>query len=135
MNSKTLACVVSAPKEKVFRYLSNIENLPKWATEFCHELKVVDGKYKVLTCPAAGNMEVFFRIQADEKTGVIDMLAGPTEDQMAVFPTRVVELPGGSSAFIFTMFQPPGLPDEQFQAQYESLKKEFENLEREFGQK
>jgi hypothetical protein len=52
---------------------------------------------------------------------------------MAVFPTRVVGLPDGSSAYSFTMFQGPDMPDELFESQHESLVREFGNLEREFG--
>ena len=59
------------------------------------------------------------------------MFAGPTEDEMALFPTRVVGLPDGTSAFTFTMFQPEGLPDEVFEQQYESLRRELGNVERE----
>ncbi len=130
MKSRTLAMALPVPKDRVFQYLSHIENLPRWATEFCRELKVVDGKHKVFTCPAAGSQELFFQIRADEKTGVIDMLAGPTEKEMAVFPTRVVELPGGFTAYLFTMFQAPGVTDVQFETQYRNLTKEFENIKR-----
>jgi Rad3-related DNA helicase len=113
----------------VFAYLSDVENLPRWATEFARELKVVDGRHKVVN----GLGELFFEIRADESTGVIDMLAGPTLDQLAVFPSRVVELPGGQAAYTFTMFQGAGQPDEQFEAQHESLVREFENIERELS--
>jgi hypothetical protein len=116
-------------KEKVFGYLSDIHNLPRWATEFCQELKLVSGKYKVVTCPAVGGHEVFFRIQTHRPTGVIDMLAGPTEDNLALFPVRVVKLADESSAVLFTLFQDPGTSDEQFDRQVESLRKEFEILE------
>jgi hypothetical protein len=61
------------------------------------------------------------------------MLAGPSEDTLALFPTRVVGLPDGGSAFTFLMFQAPGQPDDQFEGQYASLQREFENLERLFG--
>lgn len=132
MNSRTVSLLIPAKKHQVFSYLSNIDNLPKWATEFCQELKKVDGKHKVVTCGPSRD-EFFFRIQADEKTGVIDMFAGPTEDQMGVFPTRVIDLPGGSSAYVFTMFQAPGMSDDEFNSQYENLKKEMNNIKREFS--
>jgi hypothetical protein len=125
--------MLSAPKEKVFSYLSRIENLPRWATEFCHQLKVVHGKHKVITCPAMGGVELFIQIRADQKTGVIDYLAGSTQDQMTAWPARVVELSDGSCAFLFTMFQGPGVTDEQFQGQHESLLREFDNIKREFS--
>jgi hypothetical protein len=128
MNAHTVTAVLDAPQTAVFDYLSKIDNLPKWATEFARELKYDDGKAKVVN----GLGEFYFTIAADEETGVIDMHAGPTEDELALFPTRVVPLPDGRSAFTFTMFQAPGMPDDLFESQYQSLLREFENLHREF---
>ena len=129
MKTQTVTAVLPAPRERVFAYLAEIENLPGWATEFARELKVVDGRHKVVN----GLGEFFFEIHADERTGVIDMLAGPTEDGLALFPTRVVPLGPEASAFMFTMFQGPGQSDELFESQYASLQREFENIERRFA--
>jgi hypothetical protein len=129
MNSKTVSLMLHAPKENVFSYLENIENLPKWATVFCKELKKEGGKYKVVTSMG----ELFFEIESDKKTGVIDMYAGPNERQMGIFPARVLDMPGGASMILFTMFQTPGMTDEQFNAQYKSLLQEFEHLKKEFA--
>ncbi|MFY9299963.1 MAG: hypothetical protein WAO91_02065 [Candidatus Nitrosotenuis sp.] len=130
MNSKTATLILHAPKSAVFSYLSNIENLPEWATIFCKELKKTNGKYKVVT-PASG--ELFFEIHADENTGVIDMYAGSNERQMGIFPVRVIDLPNGACVVLFTMFQTPGMSDEQFLAQHQSLLEEFENIKRVFS--
>jgi hypothetical protein len=129
MRSETVTTVLPAPKGEVFGYLAEVENLPRWATEFARELKVENGRHKVVN----GLGEFFVAIEADEATGVIDMRAGPTESEMALFPTRVVELPDGRSAFTFTMFQGPGSSDELFESQQASLAREFENIERQFG--
>jgi hypothetical protein len=124
MRSETVTAVLAAPRKEVFAYLAEIENLPKWATEFARELKRENGDYKVVN-----NLgEFYFEIRADEGTGVIDMLAGPTKEELALFPTRAVELPGGRTAYTFTMFQGPAMPAELFESQYESLKREFENI-------
>ena len=128
MNTRTVTTVLDAPKGTVFDYLSRIENLPEWASEFARELKYEQGKAKVVN----GLGEFYFSIDADEETGVIDMYAGPTEEELGVFPTRVVSLPGGRSAYSFTMFQAPGMPDELFESQYQSLLREFENIRRAF---
>lgn len=128
MRSETVTAVLQAPAEEVFAYVSDIENLPEWATEFARELKHEGGRHTVVN-----NLgEFVFEIRADQRTGVVDMLAGPTVDELAVFPTRVVALPGGSAAFSFTMFQGPGMPDELFEAQHASLQREFENIRRRF---
>ena len=129
MTSRTAIVALPVSRAEAFAYLADVENLPGWATEFARELKVVDGKHKVVN----GLGEFFFEIRAHEETGVIDMYAGPTEDALALFPTRVVALGERQSAFVFTMFQQPGQPDEQFEGQYESLQRELAIVARRFG--
>jgi hypothetical protein len=129
MINRTVTAVLDAPKDVVFNYLSQVDNLPVWATDFARELKYEDGNAKVVN----GLGEFFFRIEADADTGVIDMYAGPTEDELALFPTRVVPLAEDRSAYSFTMFKAPGMPDELFESQYESLRREFDNIRRRFA--
>ena len=129
MNSRTVTTVVPAPKDEVFAYMADIENLPDWATEFARELKRDEDGYIVVN-----NLgELRFDVRSDAETGVIDMYAGPTLEEMAVFPTRAVGLPDGSTAYSFTMFQGPGMEDELFESQYESLRREFANIEAHFA--
>jgi hypothetical protein len=129
MRSETVTTIIPAPQTAVFDYMSDIENLPAWATEFARELKRDGEDYKVVN----GLGEFYFRITGDPQTGVIDMFAGPTKDQMAIFPTRAVALPDGSTAYSFTMFQGPDMPDQLFESQHESLKREFMNIEAAFA--
>jgi hypothetical protein len=126
MRNATVTAVLPAPQPAVFAYLSDIEHLPEWATEFARELRREGDDYKVVN----GLGEFYFEIDADPNSGVIDMFAGPTKDTMSVFPTRAVALPDGRTAYSFTMFQAPGMPDDLFEAQYASLRREFENIER-----
>jgi hypothetical protein len=129
MINRTVTAVLDAPKDVVFDYLSRLDNLPGWATDFAQDLKYVDGKAKVVN----GLGEFYFAIDADPQTGVIDMYAGPTEDELALFPTRVVPLGANKSAYSFTMFKAPGMPDELFESQYASLRREFDNIRRRFA--
>jgi hypothetical protein len=126
VKSATVTTVLDAPQPAVFAYLAEIEHLPEWATEFARELRREGEDYKVVN----GLGEFYFTIDADAATGVIDMYAGPTKDAMAVFPTRAVALPDGRTAYSFTMFQGPDMPDELFDAQHRSLRREFANIER-----
>lgn len=129
MRHHTVTATFSASTGELFDYLADVRNLPEWATEFAREVKLVEGRHKVVN----GLGEFFFEIRADRESGVVDMLTGPREDTLQLFPARVVPVTGGGSAFTFTMFQAPGQPDEQFEGQYESLKREFENLAGRFG--
>jgi hypothetical protein len=129
MKSRTVTTVLNAPRSEVFAYMASIENLPEWATEFARELRRDADGYTVIN-----NLGEFrFEIEADEETGVIDMLSGPSAEEMAIFPTRAVSLPDGRTAYTFTMFQAPGMPDELFESQYESLRREFANIEARFS--
>jgi hypothetical protein len=125
MRSATVTTVLDAPRRSVFDYMADIENLPDWAREFARELKRDGDGYSVVN----GLGEFRFRIRADDRTGVIDMFAGPDEDHMALFPSRVVALPDGRTAYSFTMFQAPDMPSELFDAQLASLEREFMNIE------
>jgi hypothetical protein len=129
MRSETVTTILSVPQQRVFEYLSDIKKLPEWATEFARELKRDGADYKVVN----GLGEFYFEITADPETGVIDMFAGPTKQQMAIFPSRAVPLPDGRTAFSFTMFQAPEMPDELFESQHESLRREFSNIEAAFA--
>jgi hypothetical protein len=126
MRSATVTTVLEASPRMVFDYLADISNLPAWATEFARELRREGEDYKVVN----GLGEFYFAIEAEPASGVIDMFAGPTRDAMAMFPTRAVALPDGRTAYTFTMFQAPDMPDELFEAQHASLRREFANLER-----
>jgi polyketide cyclase/dehydrase/lipid transport protein len=129
VRSETVTAVLHAPADEVFDFLADVENLPEWATEFARRLVRDGDDYKVVN----GLGEFFFDVRADASTGVIDMFAGPAKDAMALFPTRVVALPDGTSAFTFTMFQAPGMPDELFESQHASLQRELAGVERRFS--
>ncbi|HEY7258172.1 MAG TPA: hypothetical protein VH459_03845 [Gaiellales bacterium] len=129
MTSRTVTAVLDAPSEQVFAFLSEVANLPTWATDFARELRYEGDRAKVVN----GLGEFYFAIDADPGTGVIDMYAGQTEHAMTVFPSRVVALGPDRSAYTFTMFQAPGMDDALFDAQYRSLQNEFENIRARFG--
>jgi hypothetical protein len=129
VRSETVTAIVEAPTEVVFDYLADIENMPAWADEFARELR-----YEGETAKVVNNLgELYFRIDADPSTGVIDMYAGPREDAMALFPTRVVALGGWLSAYTFTMFQAPDMSEELFESQHRSLQRELDNVRRHFA--
>jgi hypothetical protein len=125
MRSATVTTVLDAPQQAVFDFVADIENLPVWATEFARELKHDADGYSVVN----GLGEFRFQIRADRDTGVVDMFAGPDLEQMALFPTRVVALPDGRTAYSFTMFQGREMSGELFEAQHASLRREFTNIE------
>ena len=129
LNSITETCIVPVPKDKVFRFLSNIENLPKWSTQFVKKLIVVSGKYKAIT-PIG---EVFLKLETDEKAGLIDIYAGPTEMQMTPAYLRVISFSKNSTAVMFTFFQYDDTDDNTWKIFCDWIKIEVGNIKKCFS--
>ena len=81
MKNRTITIIVPTSSELVFSFLSNIENLPLWATEFCQSVRRDGTNWKVQTPQG----EMFFDIHADKQTGVLDMMAGSGPDDLGRF--------------------------------------------------
>jgi len=129
MNIRTIAITVSAPRDTVFNFLADIENLPKWATEFCERIELRRGRWWALTAQG----ELIIDCETSVGTGVIDLRAGPSPDQLSLFPIRVLPLGLRQALVSFTFLQPAGLPDELYEKQYQSLLVEMQGLIRRFG--
>ena len=129
MNSITETCVVSASKNKVFAFLSNVENLPKWSTKFVKKIISADGKYKAVT-PIG---EVFIRLDTNEEAGLIDIYAGPTEDKMTPAYLRIISLQDDSTAIMFTFFQYASTSNTMWKIFCQWIKIEVQNIQKHFS--
>lgn len=129
MNITSSSLLVSAAQADVFNFLSDMNNMPEWATEFCQSIEHTEDGWIVQTAHGA----LYSEVQADSETGVIDMRAGSTKEQMGLFPIRVMSVPGGLTLVTFTFMQAPDLEDEVFAIQYQSLQIELEGLADRFG--
>jgi hypothetical protein len=124
MRSKTHSVTLQAPADKMYAFLSNPANLPKWAVAFCKAIRR-DGDQWLAETPM-GTLSI--RYVTDKRFGIIDIwsASGPGTDDVA--HSRIVPN-GEGSEYIFTFFQAPGLPDDVFEAQEEGLKEEFVALQ------
>jgi hypothetical protein len=129
LNSITETCVVNASKNKVFEFLSNIENLPKWSTKFVKKIILTDGKYKAVT-PIG---EVFIRLDTNEKAGLIDIYAGQTEDKMTPAYLRIISLQDNSTAIMFTFFQYASTSNTMWKIFCQWIKIEVQNIQKHFS--
>ena len=129
MNSITETCVVSVPKNEVFQFLSNIENLPKWSTKFVQKLITCDGKHKAVT-PIG---EVFLRFEVNKEAGLVDIYAGPTEQQMRPAYLRIIPFSGKSTGVMFTFFQWPDTDDQMWKMFCNWIKIEVANIKMHFS--
>jgi hypothetical protein len=55
MRHHTVTATLATPPDELFAYLADIEKLPEWATEFARELRLVDGRHKVINGSASSS--------------------------------------------------------------------------------
>ena len=109
MKIRTLSVTVPASRDTVYNFLADIENLPKWATEFCERIELRHNGWWAYTSQG----EMMVESEADDHTGVIDLRVGPSVDALVMFPLRVFPLTTKRTLVSFTFIQPAELPDEQ----------------------
>ncbi len=129
MTSHATTAHYKATPEALFEFVSNIENLPKWATGFCKKIWKDGDDYKVET-PMG---EMFQRFEINQDLGIVDMYGGPTKDMMWCWPTRVTSDNMGGSVFSFTCIQMPDQADAEFEGQAITLVEELENIRKHIG--
>lgn len=129
MESITKTCVVSVQKDEVFRFLADIENLPEWATQFVKDLFVVGGKYKAKT-PLG---EVFIRFETVPEAGLINIYAGPTEQDMNPAYLRVIPFARNSTGVMFTFFKWQNTGDKEWEDFREWIEIEVGNIKSRFS--
>jgi hypothetical protein len=109
LRSKTLSVSIACPPRRVYEFVSNPENLPRWATAFCRSVRKSEGEWIVET--PDGPMRIGFVER--NKYGVLDHAVTVQPGIEIVNPMRVV--PNGSgSEIMFTLFQLPKMSNEKF---------------------
>ena len=109
LRAKTLSVSIECPPGRVYGFVSNPGNLPKWATAFCRSVRKSKGEWIVET--PDGRVRIKF--VAKNEFGVLDHYVSPAPGLEIVNPMRVV--PNGSgSEIVFTLFQWPNMSEEKF---------------------
>ena len=129
MQARTLDVVLSADRDAVFRLLADVEALPRWAAAFCERVDLVDGGWLALT----GAGEVFCEIEADDRTGVIDLRLAMGGEPPGLMPLRVLALPGGGTLVTLTLLRSPVQSAEQFHRLRRALQQDLQALGRRVG--
>ncbi len=127
MNLFCHAIATPVPPATLLGYLSDLNNLPEWATDFCQKLTVTDHGFRVLT--PMGDMAI--RADACTETGTLDLVTTLDGEDDTLY-TRVTPLPNGGSAWSVTFHQCPVSDDEMFAGQCQSLQNEMAGVARLF---
>ena len=129
MTIRTLAVTVSAPREAVFNFLADIENLPKWSAGYCERISLLRGRWWALT--ADGDQVVDMETSAG--TGVIDLRSGPLPERLTLTPIRVLALSPRRSLISLTVIEAPDQTATAYERRFEIWTAATKGLLRRFG--
>jgi len=125
LQSRTLSISIGCRPDKVYVFVSNPENLPRWAAGLCKSIRKSGAGWIVET--TQGPMNV--RFVKNNDLGVLDHYVTPAPGVEVYVPIRV--LPNGSgSEVLFTLFKLPGMSDEKFAEDAGLVARDLETLKR-----
>lgn len=123
MNSDTQSILINTSPEKLFDFLTNPENMARWASSLCQSVSKEGDQW--LLQSKMGQLKL--NIVSHPELGVIDYHISPPLPMKITAYTRII--PNGQGCeFLFTQFQIPFLPATIFEKQKASLKKELVTL-------
>jgi hypothetical protein len=107
----------------VYGFVSNPENLPKWAAGLCRSVRKSNGGWIVET----PNGSMRFRFAGSKEFGVLDHAVSPAPGPEILVPMRVVAN-GSGSEVLFTLFQLPEMSEEQFAEDVRLVERDLRTL-------
>jgi hypothetical protein len=93
---------ITAPRHKVFEFLRDPANLPRWAHAF---VSAANGRARLET--PAGAVEVGLEVEADAETGVVDWRLAFPDGSVGIAQSRVTETARGTCIYSFVLHAPP----------------------------
>ena len=93
---------ITAPRHKVFEFLREPANLPRWAHAF---VSAREGHARLET--PAGAVDVGLDVSADAETGVVDWRLAFPDGGVGIAQSRVTETTRGTCIYSFVLHAPP----------------------------
>jgi hypothetical protein len=93
---------ITAPRRKVFEFLREPANLPRWAHAF---VSAGNGRARLET--PAGDVDVGLGVTADADTGVIDWRLTFPDGTVGLAQSRVTDTTRGTCIYSFVLHAPP----------------------------
>jgi hypothetical protein len=121
MRTSTDSVRIEARPEDVFAFVADPRRLPVWAIGFAKAIREEASGWIVTVGSGA---EVPIRVDSDPGRGTVDFFLASGEGTDVPAMTRVMAN-GDGAEYVFTMFQPPGMPDEAFAGQVAELRREL----------
>lgn len=123
LKSKTLTISITCPSSELYDFVSNPQNLPKWAKTYCRSIKKANDGWGMETPQG----EEGLMICGENELGVLDHYITTPSGLKVLVPMRVVPN-GEGSEVIFTVFKQTWMTDESFSKDIGSVEQDLKNL-------
>ena len=123
MKSRTISISIAATPAAVYEFVSNPENMPKWARGFAKSVTPAQDGWIVETATGP----VTLRFAARNALGVLDHRVSLPQGLEINNPMRVVAN-GSGSELLFTLFQTGNLSDTELAAEAELVNNDLHTL-------
>jgi hypothetical protein len=120
--SRTVSVSIGRPPAQVHAFVTNGDNLGRWLT-FSTSVRRAGGEW-VLDTPQG---EMRFRFVPANELGVLDHHVRLPDGREVLNPMRVVPN-GAGSEVVFTLFQGPGMSDEEFAVDARTVETDLRKL-------
>lgn len=117
---------ITAPRQAVFEFVEDPENLPKWAHAFA---AAGDGRARLET--PSGVIDIDLDVSANQEVGTVDWRLVFPDGNVGIAQSRVTETTRGTSIFSFVLHAPPvalELVEGALEAQKATLRSELAAL-------
>jgi hypothetical protein len=117
---------IMAPCQKVFEFLREPGNLPRWARAF-----VSAGDGRALLETPTGTVDIALDVSAEPETGVVDWWLVFPDGSVGIAQSRVTETTRGTCIYSFVLHAPPVALEQvegTLQAQSATLRSELATL-------
>jgi hypothetical protein len=121
--SKTMSTSIKSDPKTVYDFVSNLENLPRWAPSTFPSIKEVNGEWVVET-PNGRNKAM---ITEKNNFGILDHHVKLTSGVEVYVPMRVVKN-GDGSEVLLTVFQAPEMTDDGYAKDIQTVEKDLNHL-------
>ncbi len=125
MKSRTVSVSIARPPAKVYDFAAAPENFPRWAPAFCRSVAYENGEWVAQTPEGPATV----RFAERNPYGVLDHDVRLPSGQQVHSAMRVVPN-GDGSEICFTLFQWPGMTDEQYAEDARQVESDLRNLKR-----
>ena len=123
--STSLTVSINCDPRTVYEFVSNLENLPKWASKAFQSIKQVNSEWFAET--PQGSVKV--KLAQRNDFGVLDHYVSISSLEVDVYvPMRVVKNGTNGSEVIFTLLYSSNMSEEKFAQDMKMVEQDLKNL-------